>query len=69
MSLGRRIKKLQSQNVGADEAYPLGQAFINVVGKHYERKPRRWKDEDLAEEIESHLDGLFPRVGGGARAT
>jgi hypothetical protein len=48
MSLGRRIRKLQSQSVGADEAYALGHAFINVVGKHYERKPRRWKDEELA---------------------
>lgn len=47
MSLGRRIKRLQSQNLGADEAYALGQAFIDVVGKHYERKSRRWKDEQL----------------------
>ena len=46
MSLGRRIKRLHE--VGADEAYALGQAFINVVGKHYERKQRRWKDDELA---------------------
>src|SRR6202007_189001 len=48
MSLGRRIKKLQNQEPGADEAYLLGQAFINTVGKHYERRPRRWKDDELA---------------------
>jgi hypothetical protein len=45
VSLGRRFKRLQDKE--AQEAFPLGQAFLNTVGKHYIRKGRRWKDEVL----------------------
>lgn len=46
--LGWKIKKLQ--DVPGDEDYrlQLGQAFVNVQGVHYTRKPiKKWKDDEF----------------------
>jgi hypothetical protein len=46
-SLGRRFLRGLKNEKAATEVVALGQAFLNVIGKHYVRKARRWKDEVL----------------------